>query len=59
MDHIEKEEGFKIFLFHTAIEEFKPEIHICGHIHETHGIEEKIGSTTVINVGKTGKIIEL
>lgn len=42
-----------------ALEEFKPEIHICGHIHETHGIEEKIGSTTVINVGKTGKIIEL
>jgi DNA repair protein SbcD/Mre11 len=24
MDSIEKEEGFKIFLFHTAIEEFKP-----------------------------------
>ena len=42
-----------------AIEEFKPEVHICGHIHETQGIEEKIGSTTVINVGKSGKIIEL
>jgi uncharacterized protein len=42
-----------------AIEEFKPDIHICGHIHETHGIEEKIGNTRVINVGKTGKIIEI
>ena len=42
-----------------AIEELKPDIHICGHIHETHGIEEMIGSTRVINVGKTGKIIEL
>src|SRR3989344_8503531 len=42
-----------------AIEEFQPDIHICGHIHETHGIEEKIGNTKVINVGKTGKIIEL
>ncbi|MDP3989645.1 MAG: metallophosphoesterase [archaeon] len=42
-----------------AIEEFKPDIHICGHIHETHGIEEKIGNTKVINVGKSGKIIEL
>lgn len=42
-----------------AIEEFKPEIHICGHVHETHGIEEMIGKTKVINVGKTGKIIEL
>ena len=42
-----------------AIEEFKPDVHICGHIHETHGIEEMIGSTRVINVGKSGKIIEL
>ena len=39
--------------------EFKPDIHICGHIHETHGIEEMIGKTRVINVGKSGKIIEL
>ncbi|MBI2102908.1 metallophosphoesterase family protein [Candidatus Woesearchaeota archaeon] len=42
-----------------AIEELKPNVHICGHIHETHGIEEVIGSTRVINVGKTGRIIEL
>ena len=42
-----------------AIEELKPDLHICGHIHETHGIEEMIGDTKVINVGKTGKIIEL
>ena len=41
-----------------AINEFKPEIHICGHIHETEGIEEKIDSTRVINVGKKGKVIE-
>ncbi|MDP3734343.1 MAG: metallophosphoesterase [Nanoarchaeota archaeon] len=42
-----------------AIELFTPDIHICGHIHETHGIEEMIGTTKVINVGKTGKIIEV
>ena len=42
-----------------ALETFKPDIHICGHIHETHGIEEMIGKTRVINVGKTGKIIEI
>lgn len=41
-----------------ALEEFKPDVHICGHIHETHGIEEVIGKTKVMNVGKTGKIIE-
>ena len=42
-----------------AIEEFQPDVHICGHIHETHGIEEMIGKTRVMNVGKTGKIIEV
>lgn len=42
-----------------ALDTFKPEIHLCGHIHETEGIEQKIGSTRVINVGKKGKIIEL
>ncbi len=42
-----------------AIEEFQPDLHICGHIHETHGMEEIIGKTKVVNVGKSGKIIEL
>lgn len=42
-----------------ALEEFKPDFHICGHVHETAGIEEVIGKTKVINVGKKGKIIEL
>ena len=42
-----------------AVDEFKPDILICGHVHEAEGIEEKIGNTTVINVGKKGKIIEL
>lgn len=42
-----------------AIEQFQPDVHICGHIHETHGIEDKIGKTRSINVGKTGTIIEL
>ena len=42
-----------------AIDRFKPDILLCSHVHEAEGIEEKIGSTTVINVGKKGKIIEL
>lgn len=42
-----------------AIEKFQPDIHICGHIHETHGIEDNIGKTKVINVGKAGKIFEI
>ncbi len=42
-----------------AIESFKPQLHLCGHIHECEGMEEKIGETKVINVGKKGKIIEI
>ena len=41
-----------------AIEMFKPDLNLCGHIHECEGMEEKIGETKVINVGKKGKIIE-
>ena len=42
-----------------AVEKFKPDILLCSHVHEAEGIEEKIGKTRVINVGKRGKIIEL
>ncbi|MBW3018718.1 metallophosphoesterase family protein [Candidatus Woesearchaeota archaeon] len=42
-----------------AIDAFKPDIVLCGHVHEAEGIEEKVGKTTVINVGKNGKIIEI
>ncbi len=42
-----------------AVEKFKPDFLLCSHVHEAEGIEEKIGDTTVINVGRKGKIIEL
>lgn len=42
-----------------AVEEFQPDIHLCGHVHESEGIEEVIGKTKVINVGKKGKVIEV
>ncbi|MBU1974600.1 MAG: metallophosphoesterase, partial [Nanoarchaeota archaeon] len=42
-----------------AIDEFQPDLHLCGHMHESDGIEEMIGKTRVINVGRKGKIIEL
>ncbi len=40
-----------------AIDVFKPDFLLCSHVHEAEGIEEKIGKTKVINVGKRGKII--
>ena len=42
-----------------AIDLLKPEILLCSHVHEAEGIEEKIGKTRVINVGKEGKIINI
>jgi len=42
-----------------AIDKLHPDIAICSHAHEAEGIEEKIGKTKVINVGKKGKIIEI
>ena len=41
-----------------AVEAFKPDLLLCSHVHEAEGIEEKIGNTKIINVGKKGKIIE-
>ncbi|MCD4666409.1 metallophosphoesterase [archaeon] len=42
-----------------AIKKFQPDILLSGHIHEAEGIEEKVGKTLVINVGRKGKIIEI
>lgn len=42
-----------------AIEEFKPDILLCSHVHEADGLEEYIGTTLVINVGRKGKILDL
>lgn len=42
-----------------AIEAFKPDIHLSGHMHETEGLEEYVGRTKVMSIGKHGKILEL
>jgi Icc-related predicted phosphoesterase len=42
-----------------AIKYFQPDFFIAGHIHEAEGLEQKIGKTRVIQVGKKGKIIEI
>jgi len=42
-----------------AIQKFKPDILLNAHIHEAEGIEEKIGNTKVINVGRKAKIFEI
>jgi uncharacterized protein len=42
-----------------AVNKFQPDILLCSHIHEAEGLEEMIGKTRVINVGKKGKIIDI
>lgn len=42
-----------------AIKSFKPDIALCAHIHEAWGVEDKMGNTLLINVGREGKIIEI
>ncbi len=43
----------------NAIEKLQPDLFISGHIHELEGVEEKIGKTKVVNVGKKGRIFEI
>jgi uncharacterized protein len=42
-----------------SIEEKKPEVAICGHIHEDGGKEDRIGPTRLYNVGPEGTFIEV
>lgn len=42
-----------------AVQQFKPDILLHGHIHEAFGFEQHIGKTLVVNVGREGKIIEI
>jgi len=42
-----------------AVEEFAPDLLISAHIHEGEGILDWIGGTRVIQVGKSGTIIEI
>ena len=42
-----------------AIEEKKPRLAVCGHIHESWGCESEIGDTPVHNLGPKGAWLEV
>lgn len=42
-----------------AVERFEPDFLISAHIHESEGIEDVIGRTRVIQVGKSGTVLEI
>ncbi len=46
-------------ILRKAVKDFKPDLLISAHIHEAEGIEDKIGKTKVIQVGRKGKILEI
>jgi len=41
------------------VKKFKPDLVLCGHMHEFEGLEDKLGKTKIKNVGKHGEIIEI
>ena len=42
-----------------AIDELQPDIVFCAHVGEAEGIEELVGKTRVVNVGRRGRILEI
>jgi uncharacterized protein len=42
-----------------AIEEKRPKVAICGHVHEDGGKEDRIGPTHLYNVGPDGTFIDV
>jgi len=53
------EPGFGSAGVRKAVDIFKPDFVLCGHVHSAAGVEDFIGTTKVINVGRNGKIIEI
>jgi len=43
----------------SFIEKTKPELVVCGHLHENAGKQDKIGKSIIVNPGAHGKIISL
>jgi uncharacterized protein len=42
-----------------AIEEKRPRLALCGHVHESWGRESEVGPTRVINLGPDGMVLEV
>ncbi len=42
-----------------AIDTIQPDVHITCHVHEAEGIEDKVGKTRIVHVGRNGKILTI
>jgi Icc-related predicted phosphoesterase len=47
------------FILRKAVETFKPDVLISAHIHEAEGLDDFIGKTRVVQVGRKGTIFEV
>ncbi len=45
--------------FRKFIEETQPILAICGHIHDSHGKQDMINDSVIINPGPLGRVVEL
>ena len=55
LDFIWDHDGSKSYT--KFIKRFQPVVAICGHLHETQGMRDKIGKTVIINPGPKGKLV--
>ncbi|MBI2573183.1 metallophosphoesterase [Candidatus Woesearchaeota archaeon] len=45
--------------YRKFIERINPKVVVCGHLHETAGVIEKLGHSIILNPGPKGKVIEV
>ncbi len=55
--HVDNDLGSTAVL--KSIEAKRPELAVCGHVHECWGRESRIGSTRVMNLGPEGVLLQI
>ncbi|MEO2241169.1 MAG: metallophosphoesterase [Euryarchaeota archaeon] len=56
VDRVESGEHVGSEAVRRIVEEYRPELHICAHIHEAAG-EDELGDTRVVNPGPGGAVV--
>ncbi len=59
LDEIKKGHHVGNIDYRRFIERVKPKLVICGHLHETAGMVDKVGKTKMVNACWDGMVIEL
>lgn len=57
VDYIWSHHGNKSYT--RFVRKYQPLLHVCGHLHETAGMKDKIGKTIVVNPGPKGIIVKV